>query len=198
MFPTKVIFISSLILFSLISLSLAQISWYQTSAPVLEWYGIASSDDGNKLAAVDAGGGIYTSGDSGVTWVQTSAPNQDWFDIASSADGTKLAAVAYAVGIYTSGDSGVTWVQTLAPYQNWWGIASSADGTKLAAVVNFGSIWIATIQYPPCSAGSYSPDEATFCSQCDPGQTSAAGASVCNNVNKYLYVLYPTVTESLF
>ena len=103
----------------------------------MNWYAIASSSEGNKLAAVVNNGGIYTSGDRGVTWFQqTSAPSKNWYAIASSADGTTLAAVVDGGGIYTSRDSGITWVQqTSAPTKNWYSIASSSDGYKLAAVV---------------------------------------------------------------
>ena len=42
-----------------------------------------------KLAAVVAGGLIYTSTDSGVTWTeQPSAGSRNWYSIASSSDGT--------------------------------------------------------------------------------------------------------------
>ena len=66
-----------------------------------QWYSIASSADGTKLAAVGVGGQIYTSADSGVTW--TARENSRlWRAIASSADGTKLAAVVLGGQIYTA------------------------------------------------------------------------------------------------
>ena len=108
---------------------------------------IASSSDGNKLAAVVAGG-VYTSSDSGVTWVDQSlvpgsviSGDLAWMSIASSSDDTKLAAVVFGGSLYTSNDSGVTWVdQSLVPGSVipagsvfWSDITSSSDGTKLAA-----------------------------------------------------------------
>jgi photosystem II stability/assembly factor-like uncharacterized protein len=102
------------------------------------WYSIASSIDGKKLAAVHYGGYIYTSTDSGVTWTTNSnlSGARNWYSIASSADGSKLAAVDNGYGyIYTSTDSGVTWTtNNNSSGQHYWrSITSSADGTKLAA-----------------------------------------------------------------
>jgi hypothetical protein len=101
------------------------------------------------LAAVTAGGGIYTSVNSGATWTQTSATNWNWTSISSSSDGTKLAAVAAGCGIFTSTNSGATWTQTSAPSADWTSIASSSDGNKLVAAVHEGGIytWLAPI-YP--------------------------------------------------
>lgn len=103
--------------------------------------GIASSADGNKLVAVDAGvtaagGLIYTSGDAGVTWLAHGLPH-NWSSVASSTDGSKLVAVEFgatATGglIYTSSDSGVTWLARGLP-RLWSSVASSADGSKLVA-----------------------------------------------------------------
>ena len=121
-------------------------NWVQTSAPNENWYSMASSSDGTKLAAVVYGGGIYTSANAGVSWTQTGAPSNHWCYLASSADGTKLAACGwydtvsgltetfYPGGIYTSANSGGTWSLTSAPSQDYWtGLVSSSDGTKLAA-----------------------------------------------------------------
>lgn len=112
--------------------------WTQkTNAPVANWYCLATSADGGKLAAVVLGGGIYTSTNAGTTWRQTAAPNQNWVSVASSADGSKLAAVVFGGGIYTSTNAGVTWRLAGAPNNQYWAsIAMSSDGTKLAAADN--------------------------------------------------------------
>jgi photosystem II stability/assembly factor-like uncharacterized protein len=117
-------------------------NWVQSSVPNEHWSSIASSSDGNKLAAVANYGGIWTSTNAGVSWTQTSAPNTNWNSIASSSDGTKLAAVAnygnYG-GIWTSTNAGANWSQSSASTNTgWYSIASSSDGTKLAAVVGGG------------------------------------------------------------
>jgi photosystem II stability/assembly factor-like uncharacterized protein len=93
----------------------------------LGWESIASSSDGSKLAAVNYGGGIYTSANGGSTWILTSAPNNlNWKSIASSSDGSKLAAGVDGGGIYTSANGGSTWILTSAPSATWYSIASSA------------------------------------------------------------------------
>jgi hypothetical protein len=111
-------------------------AFVQTWTPTTEtgnWYGIASSADGSKLAAVGYSG-IYTSTNSGATWTQqTNAPNLGWYSIASSADGTKLVAGSNYGPIYTSTNSGVNWMPTISSNTFWTSIASSADGTKLVA-----------------------------------------------------------------
>jgi hypothetical protein len=128
--------------------------WIQTSAPLGNWQGIASSADGKRLVAVDQGfgpgwlgntgnaGPIYISTNAGLTWTSNNMPSQIWIAVASSADGRMLAAAAYDTGsgapIYISTNSGESW--TPEAVSNQWGcIASSADGTKLvAAIGNLG------------------------------------------------------------
>jgi len=129
------------------------------------WYSIASSADGTKLAAVSKGNesvgtGIWTSSDSGTNWVQTSAPAGEWYCIASSSDGTKLAAVTqnvisnngegYPGGFYSSSNGGTNWVQASAlpggPGGDQYFIASSSDGMKLTLAIpddggNVCGIW---------------------------------------------------------
>lgn len=102
------------------------------------WYSIASSSDGTKVVAVNSGGYIYTSGDSGVTWFErTDAGTKNWQSVTSSSDGTKLAAAVSGGYIYTSVDSGEHWTeQAESGSRNWQNIASSADGKKIVGVVD--------------------------------------------------------------
>src|SRR5436190_795884 len=79
-------------------------TWTQTSAPITNWSGVASSADGSRLVAAVSGGRIYTSTDSGAGWTATGAPSTNWSAVASSADGTKLVAVVNGGGIHTSPD----------------------------------------------------------------------------------------------
>ena len=65
------------------------------------WASVASSADGSKLAAVENGGRIYISTDSGVTWTAHDS-NRSWASVTSSADGTKLVAAVNGGQIYTS------------------------------------------------------------------------------------------------
>ncbi|MEI7777785.1 MAG: hypothetical protein WCI52_04250, partial [bacterium] len=131
-------------------------SWKpQASAGQRYWLSITSSSDGTKLAAVNNGGYIYTSTDSGITWTQRLGSGvHNWWSITSSSDGTKLAVVDQNNGyIYTSTSSGATWTQQTGSGQhNWQSITSSSDGVKLAAgdagngyiytSTNSGATWI--------------------------------------------------------
>lgn len=106
------------------------------------WLAVASSSDGSKLVAVNAGGSIYISKDSGITWSPTSAPIENWFSVASSTNGNKLVVVANAGPIYTSTNAGVTWKAAInAPNAGWASVTSSGDGNKLAAVQWGGQIY---------------------------------------------------------
>jgi hypothetical protein len=115
-----------------------------------DWYGVASSADGSKLAATVAsavptsGEGIYLSTNSGATWTQSQAPSGAWGPIASSADGTKLAAANANGYIYTSTNSGGAWIQRATPNEKWLSLASSADGSKLIAADNPGFLIVST------------------------------------------------------
>ena len=106
------------------------------------------SSDGTKLAAVEYGGGIWNSTDSGVTWIRNTSFSQtpQWRAITSSDDFTKLAACGTDNYIWTSNDSGATWVQNnssnIVSPKNWMNIVSSSDGTKLVALIaGSDTIW---------------------------------------------------------
>jgi len=127
--------------------SFSSSSWALAGAAGQNWNSIASSADGNRLAAVAAAvtsgtGGIFISTDSGATWT---GPNGDtsspWRSIASSADGSRLVAAIGGSsgigGIYTN--SGASWGKALAGGVNWSSVASSADGSRLAAAISNSS-----------------------------------------------------------
>jgi hypothetical protein len=122
-------------------------SWIQQPEPAHNWWFVASTSSGNKLAAVANNfltapgaprlGSVYTSADAGATWTErTAAGNRAWASIASSADGTKLAAVASDLSsIWTSADSGNNWQEKTASGQRFWvSITMSIDGSRMAAV----------------------------------------------------------------
>ena len=114
--------------------SMADPVWTLTTAPYNYWVSVASSADGNTLAAASNLGLIYVSTDSGATWTAaTNAPSGYWMCITVSGDGSHMAAAIDGGSIYTSQDSGATWICTGAPDNFWWSIASSADGRTLAA-----------------------------------------------------------------
>ena len=105
--------------------------------PVQQWYAVASSADGTKLAAGSRGNGsgglIYTSTNSGADWQPAAAPTNYWRTIASSADGTRLIAAGDVFGVYLSTDSGNSWTHAGLPPFPQWTVASPAAGTKLVA-----------------------------------------------------------------
>lgn len=108
------------------------------------WTAIASSSDGNKLAAAVWGGKVLTSTDAGATWTeQPGAGDRNWVAVASSADGKKLAAVYDWGGyVFTSTDAGATWTARGVPGSyNWTAVASSADGNKLFAIAKDHAIY---------------------------------------------------------
>jgi hypothetical protein len=142
------------------SSAFAQI-WTQTSAPTTNWFSIACSADGMKLAAVvynspdprlAATSPIYVSTNSGAIWTPTDPENfynnlLDWTFIASSADGTKLVASQSDGSLNVSTDSGVTWTFSGSfNFDNagWSAICSSADGSILAAADYGGPIYLST------------------------------------------------------
>jgi photosystem II stability/assembly factor-like uncharacterized protein len=147
-----------LMLLSLAGSAAAQV-WMKTSAPNKSWVTVASSADGNKLAAAfQTSGGIYISTNAGATWSLTSAPAKYWQVLASSADGrVLLAAATYngtAGGIYTSTNYGSTWVSNSVVSQTsyqWDAAAASADGhtlivggntwSPLCVSTNTGATW---------------------------------------------------------
>jgi len=145
------------------------VTWISNNIPAVNfWTSVALSADGTKAVAVDgrsvlgygsAGGGIYTSTNSGLTWSQTTAPIEPWTSVASSADGTILAAAVLGpplAPVYVSTNSGATWTPTGTPTNmEANAIAASADGRKLIVVgtdpsensmfytsTNSGNTWI--------------------------------------------------------
>jgi hypothetical protein len=109
-------------------------------APVAYWTGVASSGDGNKLAAAGQNVGVWVSADAGVTWSQALASNVT--TVASSADGRKLMA-AGPNKVYLSTDFGATWSSQDTTNFDATSSASSADGTRLG-MASYVGIYIST------------------------------------------------------
>jgi photosystem II stability/assembly factor-like uncharacterized protein len=106
--------------------------------PSHNWTGIASDSAGVNLAVVAyAGGGIWTSTNSGSLWTQRINDSQNWDSIASSANGAVLVAGVnnQTTGtIYVSTNYGVNW----KPYIVNGGVTAvsiSDDGKKIAVAV---------------------------------------------------------------
>jgi len=155
-------------------------NWVQRNV-VSNWQDIASSADGNVLAAlaypgINGFGQISISWDSGVAWSRC-GPIARWQWVCMSEDGTKMAATvlgvaAAASNIYTSVDAGTNWTeQTGSGARLWLTIASSSSGAILYAVtsgegiyksVDYGTNWSKLVGSPggqtpiACSAdGTY-------------------------------------------
>jgi hypothetical protein len=113
-------------------------------ANIQNWYSVASSADGSRLAAVVFGGQIYISTNAGASWTARDR-DRNWVAVASSSDGSKLVAQEYGGQIYTSSDSGANWTaQSGSGSRNWTSVASSSDGSKLVAAVEVGQIYTST------------------------------------------------------
>jgi hypothetical protein len=95
------------------------------------------------MAAIEPGGDIYTSLDSGVTWTdQPTLGMRNWSSIAYSGDGNTLVAAVYGGDIYTSSDSGATWIdQRAAGTRNWIALSVSDDGSHIAAADFDGDLY---------------------------------------------------------
>ena len=106
-------------------------SWTaQAGSGVHQWYSVAMSAGGTKLAACYPLG-MFTSTDSGVTWVSRDS-SRLWTRVASSSDGSRLAGGTFGSSVFHSTDSGATWNAT-GVNATYFGIASSSDGLRLAA-----------------------------------------------------------------
>ena len=111
--------------------------WTLTNAPIKEWSGISSNDDGTKIMAVETSGNIWLSSDSGVNWVEKviDGGGHKWTSVTSSSDGTKYAAVHKSSNrIYASTDSGLNWAYHLISTDgDLMSIDSSSDGNTIIA-----------------------------------------------------------------
>jgi hypothetical protein len=117
----------------------------------LQWTGVASSADGQKLAAVASGGGVWTSDDGGQAWdyvANFTMSGGSWQSVTMSADGQYLTAMPYNGDVWSSNDGGATWINNTwitgngATHQDWQSVTSSADGQTIIGGVSGGSIWI--------------------------------------------------------
>ncbi len=114
--------------------SVAQTWTTAASAPSANWVSIASSADGNRLAALMEGGeAVYISTNAGADWTLSSPPNGGVLGsgIDCSADG-KILYFAGTTQVYCSTNAGANWNPTLSPFANWTAVACSADGLRVA------------------------------------------------------------------
>lgn len=135
-------------------------SWgagFEPSNPeVLNWRDVASSADGNRLAAAVHGGPIYVSTNGGASW-ERRGPVQAWRSIAMSADGRRLAAVGDNTEVYVSDDGGLTWSSAGGPRART-AVAMSAAGDRMVATwdhegATAGSVQVSWSTTTPGTAG---------------------------------------------
>jgi hypothetical protein len=110
-------------------------TWIPSSAPITNWFCVASSATGRKLFAgargTDGGNGgpMYSSDDAGASWNQTGAPIASWASIACSGDGATLIAGSEDPNgaLLISTNSGASWIDR-TPASTW------QYGTNIEAV----------------------------------------------------------------
>ncbi|HTR42932.1 MAG TPA: hypothetical protein VMH87_15060 [Pseudomonadales bacterium] len=115
-------------------------SWAPTASPSSsQWEAVASSANGNILAAAIFNGTIYYSTNAGSTWQSSGAPVKRWEALSMSADGTKIIAAANNDTIYALTNFGGTWMPTGASSDSWVSLAGSADELRLVASSGSGT-----------------------------------------------------------
>lgn len=116
------------------------VTWFaatNTFSGLVDWAGVAISDDGTKITAVANGDYIYVSDDSGSTWTQTvtlDTPDgtATWNDVVSTPDGNRVTAIANEL---ISNYSNPSWTSsTNAPLKQWLNVTSSNDGVTLYSI----------------------------------------------------------------
>jgi len=110
-----------------------------------DWYRVATSADGQTIAAAEHGGGhLFISHNRGASWTMvTSTPKGDYTTVAMSADGQVIAVSITGQptpgvadgGVYLSTNGGASFTAMPMPGtdDNWRAVAMSADGNMLIA-----------------------------------------------------------------
>lgn len=112
------------------------------------WIASDVSRTGTRIAAVQYGGGMFISNDSGVSFSQVVAANVPtgnvpYEGVTVSLDGNVIAAVIQTGPLIISRDGGVTWnVAAGAPTSTGWrAIDSNGDGSVIVAVAEDGAVY---------------------------------------------------------
>lgn len=111
--------------------------WNKSSAPITQsWFCIDSDYSGQyQVAAVETGGGIYTSTNYGRSWTRRVLLDADVqiSNVVSDYSGKYLVATQLPGQIYISENYGLNWTESSAPYKPWNDIDSSSTGEFLVA-----------------------------------------------------------------
>jgi hypothetical protein len=131
-------------------------TWTNGNSPNGTWISSDMTPTGNRMVAVQYGGGMYTSVDFGVTWTRLThalvnvAAGLPFESVTISADGQRLAAVmqpgvgSTPSGLVLSNNAGTTWTAATLPAGTYWwrGVDSSADGQVIMAVAHTSQIFL--------------------------------------------------------
>lgn len=142
-FIVKVVAVNGSYLYYRIDIRTPTYSWQLRDVDSNQnWQAIASSSNGQIIAAVGTNGDIFISNDAGITWRNGTATGvasggKSWTSIAMTPDASTIATATYANGIYISRDFGMTWAQSSS--SSFFGIshlAVSIDGQTIIASVS--------------------------------------------------------------
>lgn len=107
------------------------------------WYGCATSNDGQVLLGAPSGGPLTLSKDGGATWNTVNTGVTSWQGCAVSADGQTMLAAPNTTTLRLSKDGGDTWVaQAAAGSRPWTCCAMSPDGQTLLAANSSTPPWL--------------------------------------------------------
>jgi hypothetical protein len=147
---SKLVIASSLLFKPLIYTSTnSGAAWSPVTSSTHAWTAVASSADGNFLAAAQAGA-IYVSTDAGNQWLPSGAPNLPWSGLSASANGSTLLAVASGQLVVSTNPS-TPWAVVADQFGpinqaacsadgNLW-FAVSADAGQIYSSANAGASW---------------------------------------------------------
>jgi hypothetical protein len=109
------------------------------------WLSVASSADGNKLAASTMTGGFFASANAGTTWSSNAVAS--FSSLARSADGSRLGGIS-PLGLFYSINAGVTWTPVAGPaITNRIACSTNGvvlfglSGTNIFSSCNSGASW---------------------------------------------------------
>ena len=126
------------------------VNWVASTLPATPWHWVASSLNGQVLAAADIPGTLHISTDGGTTWRAGSGlPRANWIGVDMTPDGQRMVAVAFEGGMYRSSDRGATWTAVTSPAaefngRDWEAVTISDDGQRIAAVILNGPLVTST------------------------------------------------------
>jgi photosystem II stability/assembly factor-like uncharacterized protein len=129
-------------------------TWTAGNATTGVWISSDMSASGDRIVAVQYGGGMYTSTDFGTTWnrvtnaLVNNAGGLSFESVTMSQDGQRIAAVIQNGRLVYSNDGGTTWANATLPgatqTRPWRSIDSSADGSVIIAASQDGDVFLST------------------------------------------------------